>query len=439
MEPAAETSPASLYPGGVMRHAHHFRLSAYWFGTSLLWGCLLIVIVPSQVKDLAPGHWAPVLGWLIGLGCVPGIVVPLLVGQLSDRCRSRWGRRRPYMAVGVAVNLVGLALLWLAGRDGLLWLYVVGYLVNNTGNNIATGSYSGIIPDVVPDAQHGEASGWMGAMSQSGTIVGVIVSGLLMRGGHVAAGYAFMAVALVLLLLVTVTGVRERPLTAPPPPLDLAGFLKRLWIDPRKYPNFGWVWFTRFLVTMGLWIVQEFVQGYLTDVVRVPESEKEITAAICLAISLSLATVTGLLGGKLSDRIGRKRVVYLANGVVAAACIAFIFSPSIGYVYLIMGVFGLAYGAYVSVDWALGLDVLPNREQDAAKDMAVWHMAMVLPQAFGPLAAGTILGRYVSGTTMADGQPVLHYAPQGYATIFILASAALILGAVLLRNVRGVK
>ena len=68
------------------------------------------------------------------------------------------------MIAGTAINLIGLALIWMAGTQLMLWLYFVGYLVNNIGNNIATGSYNGVIPDIVPPDQRGAASGWMAAM-----------------------------------------------------------------------------------------------------------------------------------------------------------------------------------------------------------------------------------------------------------------------------------
>lgn len=427
-----------LYPGGVMRARHHFSVSAYWFATNLLWGALLMILIPKQIRQIAPQSAAQAQGLLLGLGAIPAFVLPLVIGPLSDRCMSRWGRRRPYMATGVAINLVGLMTIWTAGERLSLWLYFVGYLVVQVGNNIASAAYNGVIPDVVPEKQRGEASGWMGAMTQAGTIVGVLGAGMLYSRGLVGISYLMIAVSLVLFLAFTAFGIRERPLVENPEPLDLVKFVKRLWIDPRKYPDFAWVWLTRALVVMGIWIVQPYLMYYLVDVVGVPDSDAAMATAKMMVVSLLCATVTGMLGGKISDRIGRKRVVYVANAVIAAACVAFLFSHSFAYTTIVAAVFGLGFGAYYSVDWALGCDVLPHKEE-AAKDMAVWHIAFVLPQSIAQPLSGVILGAFMKGVqTTAEGK-VPHYAHAGYAVIFSLAAFFLLLGAVLLRNVRGVK
>lgn len=424
--------------GGSLNSRGHFAVSAYWLATNLLWGALLIILVPRQIRQIAPARAAEVQGLLIGLGAIPAVVVPLLIGPLSDRCMSRWGRRRPYMVVGVAINLIGLAILWCAGLRLILWLYFVGYLVTQIGNNITTGSYSGVIPDVVPERQWGEASGWMAAMSQVGTIIGIFGSGILWSAGQVSAAYALMAGSLVAFLGITVIGTREIPRALPAEPLGVGDFVKRLWIDPRKHPNFAWVWITRALVVMGLWMVQEYLQYYVVDVVGVPDKDAALAVAEIVGVSLVCATITGMLGGRISDRVGRKRVVYVANGVIAAAAIAFLFSDSFLYTLFVAMVFGLGFGAYYSVDWALGCDVLPNK-QDAAKGMAVWHIAMVLPQSVAQPIAGGILGSFLLGVEQTPDGPVPHYALMGYVLIFSLAALFLLLGAVLLRNVRGVR
>ncbi|MCC6730947.1 MAG: MFS transporter [Chthonomonadales bacterium] len=414
-----------------------FALSAYWLATNLHWGALLLIILPSQVREIAPAHKAEVQGLIVGTGAVVALIVPLVVGALSDRCRSRWGRRRPYMVVGVAVNLAGLAILFSAGGLGSIPLYILGYVVVQLGNNTATGAYSGMIPDLVRRDQRGEASGWMAAMTQTGTILGALLGGFLMGAGQVAASYVAIAGALVLFVSVTALGTREEALREAPAPVDWRGFVAGFWIDPRRYPDFWWVWITRALVTMGMWTVQPFIQYYLADVIGVASPER--TAATLMAIILIGATVTGLLGGRLSDRIGRKRVVYTANVIIAAASVGFVFSGSLAVTLVVGMIYGLGYGAYYSVDWALGCDVLPSQE-NAAREMGVWHISMVLPQSLAAPVGALLLasfGHYaVPGV---DGGPVYHYTRAGYTALFSVAAGFLLLGAILLRRVRGVR
>jgi MFS family permease len=429
----------SLPVGGRMNARQLFSISSYWFATNLLWAAFIVIVLPSEVKRLDPLHWAESLGLVFGICAVPGFLVPLLTGPLSDRCASRWGRRRPYMVVGVAVNLIGIVITWAGGSWLMLFVFAAGYFVMNVGNNIAGAAYNGVIPDLVPDAQRGEASGWMGAMTQAGNIVGLVSAGVLLYLKHLTAAYVVMSASLVVFLLITLVGVREKPLKEAPPPIHWIDFLKSLWIDPRKYPDFAWVWFTRFLVVMGQYTIQEFVQSYLTDVVGVRETMREIVAMAIMVTILALATVTGLIGGNISDRVGRKPVIYVANTVMAITCLALVFSPSLWYIFPVAGLFGLGLGAYYSVDWALGCDVLPNKESHAAKDMAVWHIAMVLPQTIAVPIASILLTRFPHHEVVTEVGRVTHYSLYGYAAIFGLAAFYQLLGVVFLRNVRGAR
>lgn len=430
----SDKSPNRLEAIGPGRQ---FSLAAYWFAVNLHWIALLQIIIPKQVEQMEPERQALWMSIILGVGAVIPAVVPPVVGALSDRCTSRLGRRKPYMLVGAAVNLAGLALLWFAGNRSSIWLYLAGYLLVQFGNNVATASYSGIIPDVVPEAQRGSASGWMAVMTQLGNIVGAVASGLLMHNGHVAASYLVIGVSLALFLWITLAGMREKCLETAPPRINWLEMIKGFWIDPRKYPDFGWVWLTRFLFTLGMWMVQPYVQLYLRDVVRVKDYVAQTSNL--LALALIGATFTGFLGGWVSDRIGRKRVVYIANGMMAVTAVAFLFSHSLAYTLSVGVIYGLAFGAYYSVDWALGCDVLPNKE-DAAKDMGVWHISMVLPQSLAPFLSGLILT--ACGFTKVigpEGKEYVQYALNGYIVTFCLAAFFLLLSAVLLRNVRGVR
>ncbi|MDH7569375.1 MAG: MFS transporter, partial [Armatimonadota bacterium] len=134
-------------------------------------------------------------------------------------------------------------------------------------------------------------------------------------------------------------------------------------------------------------------------------------------------------------RVGRKRVVYVANTVVALAALSVLFAHTLSATVILVAIFGLGYGAYYSVDWALACDVLPRRE-DAAKDMAVWHIALTLPQSLAMPLAGAVVGLF--GSTMVEtlGGEVARYPLAGYRALFSMAAFFLLLGAVLLRNVK---
>ena len=148
------------------------------------------------------------------------------------------------------------------------------------------------------------------------------------------------------------------------------------------------------------------------------------------------ATLTGYYGGAISDRIGRKVVVRLANYWMAGSATLFIFCRSSAEVLVAAVLFGLGYGAYISVDWALGTDVLPNRDE-AGKDMAVWHVSMVLPQTLAAAPAAMLIDSFGHRVMLEGGQPVMHYHSGGYVMLFAVAAVLLAIAASLLRRIKG--
>ena len=423
-------------------------LSAFWLGANLHW-LALYSMIPSQMKSIDPQHPLERTDFVLGCGSWVALFVPLLAGAFSDRCTSKFGRRRPWMFWGTLVNLIGLAAMFFAGSRHELPLFLIGFLIVQFGNNAGGAAFNSVIPDLVPKAQHGEASGFMALMMQVGSLIGAYFGGQLMDRGMALQAYLMVGISLILSLAITASAMNEVPLKEKPAPIDWGEFVRGLWIDPRKHPDFFWVWVTRFFFTMGIWLIFPNLLFYMTDIVH--SKNPEASNATLNGLILIAATFTGFLGGKLSDKIGRKKVVYLANSLVAIAVIAFLFSTAFVPALLVGIVFGLGYGAYVSVDWALGVDVLPNPEE-SAKDMGVWHVAFVLPQGIAPMIAGALFAVFGKGVISPKLDPVTnqpmfdkvtnaaltvtHYGYNGYLATFILSAVFMLLGAIFLRNVR---
>jgi MFS family permease len=447
----------SPYEGKTLTTSDQIAISAYWFATNFHWGALLTIMLPFEVERMSPVFRAESLGVLTGASAIMALVAPLIAGALSDRCASRWGRRRPYMALGIAINVIGLLLMAASlsvskpvenpasltaaifGNPGLL-LYFVSYLVVQLGNNVTSAAYMGVIPDLVPHEQRGKASGFMALKSQAGTLFGAVGVGLLLGDASEWVKYLTLCAVLVGVGAITLFGMKETPLPFKPKKLEWGPYFRSLWIDPKKYPDFAWVWITRALVMLGFYAVLPFINYYLVDVVGIPRAEVGKTAPMLLGVILIASSISGVLGGSISDKVGRKRVVYVSNMVIAIVTIAFIFCHNIVAALAVGTVFGLAYGAYISVDYALGTDVLPSRA-NAAKEMAVWHIAMTLPQSIAAPASGFLIAAF--GKTIIPAtkgvEASVQYPLAGYAAVFILCSVSFALGAVLLKNVKGVK
>lgn len=443
---AATISPDLAHDFSKQQRLSQGRLlliSIFWFAFSVHWGPLLAIMMPSDVQRLvgegSRGTW---LALVLNFGAVFAIVIPPLIGAFSDRSTHRMGRRRPYMIIGTAINIAGLFIMMLvsmatpaitpgqtevaAGITANLPWYMVGYVLVQFGNGVAGAAYNGIIPDLVPQSQRGAASGYMGMLAQLGTIGGVLIAGSLFGAGQYATAYLLIIGVVALFLAVSVLFIHETPRTDKPAPLRLGQLLRSLWISPRQYPDFAWVWFTRFLVGMGLSTINFLFLYFVTDVVGSKNPEAD-TATANGALLIG-ATISVLIGGWLSDRIGRKPVIYFAGAVMSVFALAFaLFGTNLTTVLVVALLFGLGYGAYYSVDWALGTDVLPSKD-DAGKDLGIWHVAIVLPQVLSIMIAGPLLDALA-------GLP----AQQRYLIIFSMPVVYFILGTIFVRQVRSVR
>jgi len=201
----------------------------------------------------------------------------------------------------------------------------------------------------------------------------------------------FIAATYVVFVLPTVLGVKEPPRRHVNQPLTLPVFIKSFYLDPREYRDFYWVLVTRLFEQMGVYSILPFLQFFMADIIKIDKPEQ--WASIMIALLVFTSIPSALIAGKLSDKYGRKPMVYASSGILACGMVLLIMITLVPSLYAMMGVgvlMGLGYGAYQAVDWALALDVLPQGA-NIAKDMGIWHIAVVFPQVISPLITGIVL------------------------------------------------
>jgi MFS family permease len=246
--PLTSDDPVSNLPS-QFRLRDHFFLSCLWFSFNVQWGALLPIVLPAQVADISGPRKELFNGLVLAVGALVAMVVSPLAGALSDRCRSMMGRRRPYLWQGLIPNCFFLGLIALFGKGSNILLFLLCFLGVQFTADWWAGPYAGLIPDQVPIAQRGRASSWLMFMTILGSIVGVGTSGQLIALGGYPLAYAFIAATLLLGLVLTLIGVKEKPIPGVAPPLVLKEFVRSFYIDPRKHRNFYWVLITRTMMT----------------------------------------------------------------------------------------------------------------------------------------------------------------------------------------------
>ena len=371
-------------------------LSFYWLAYNLQWAALLAIVIPSQVAALVgPHHKELATGIVAGAGALFSLVLTPVAGALSiarargsgAAARSSRGHRGEHH---------------LPDRDGRIgpgpdwWRSRSRTWASSSASNWAGRiPYAALIPDVVPVAGRGPRADRMALMSTIGTLAGVLVAGQLVQPGRYLPAAAVIAAVLVIATVATCAGVRETPRRG----RRHAGSRVRivaasLLPDPRAHRDFYWVLVTRCLVGMGIYSVFSFFQYFLADVIgergpnsrRVPDRNHHRGRAVD-HVWWPARTRTGS---------GESRSCTRAAQLMALASLAFVFAGygrSLPSMFTIGAVFGIGYGAYQAVDWALA-DRRAAARRRRGPDMGIWRVALVLPQVLAPALSGLLLAAF---------------------------------------------
>ena len=427
--------------------------SAYWFATSWKWFVVLLIVLPAQVKSVLVGEgiargltpekaaaWADSVkdarwGWVIGIGAVWAVFGPAIFGGLSDRVRTKWGHRQPFIAIGSALTAVALITL---GEAHSYVLLVAGYLFLQFSDDVGTGPYSAMVPEAVPEERRGHASSVMSMLQLLGQLFsGAIAIVLIMtRGTEAAIPAIYMGVAIVNIACAAWTLIAVKDVRAGEVHASAREPFFVQWVRPFRNSDFVWVWFTRFINALGFYLVVEFLQYFMDAAYKdfnlfgwsVPgegHGDKAATATLLLALTLAL---TGALGAgfssRRSDRWGRKRTIYASGVIVFCSLVPFAFTRDLTQAFFLAVVFGVGYGLYLSADWALVSDIVPNKDA-AGSDMGVWQMSISSVQLVSGLAGWGI------------GALNARSAHSGYMSAIVLAGCLFLLSTVLVKQVKG--
>jgi MFS family permease len=373
------------------------------------------VLLPEQITEIGVSGKETALGWVTALGALVAIIVNPLSGAFSDRTRLRiggraYGRRHAWTLGGALLS--ALSLLALAGQHSLIGV-AVGWAGTQLGLNIMLATLTAAVPDRVPVSQRGAVSGWIGMPQALGLVLGAVLVTAVVTGN--SAGYVAMAIALVLLAVPFALLTPDDPL---PPTLRVdrpAGS----WAVFRGHPDFAWAWGTRFLVQLGNALGTLYLLYFLTDRVKLADPEGGLLIMILLYTVGMVATA--VVGGRLSDRSGRRKIFVVWSGIVIAiAALLLAIWPNWPVSLVASVLLGAGYGVYLAVDTALITQVLPAAT-DRAKDLGVINIATAAPQVLGPAIAAPL---------------VTHLG--GYPTLYALTAVVTLLGAVMVVRIRSV-
>ena len=349
------------------------------------------------------------------VGALVGILVQPIIGVLSDRTRSKWGRRAPWIAGGA---VAGAALVSLLPVVPTLAILVVVYSVALVAVNSAQGPLMATVVDRVPESRIGSLSSVTGLVVYLAGIGGAVVAGSLFASIGLASYYP-LAVALVLTSLCFVLFSRDRSSR------DLAveplriGHFAVSYVRALGDRDFRWAWIAKVLLFIGFGIASVYslymLQSYVMPALSATQAAQ--TAPLIQAAGVPAALVGMVISGRWSDRIGRRKPFVIAASIIMAVSLLVPFVwPTLAAMFIESIVIGFGLGVYIVVDQALFIDLLPDREA-AARDLGVATLGTNVGQTLGPVVAGVVVA--VFGGAYGPVWPI--------ASVLVLIAAFLVL------------
>lgn len=404
---AAEPSPGSHLPAGPDEHpelteepqtpvsrGYILWLMLASFGASIAMMVPLSYGIAVRITELAPGQ-EQMLGFITGTAQGIYLVVSPIIGIWSDRTRSRFGRRAPFIFLGTGIGLAGLVVMGLAPN---LLMVGAGWVLGMSGWSISGAAIQNLMADKLPEGQRGRVSALTGLMTQIAPVLGI--------------GVAY-AVSSNTFLVFIVPGVIGAVLLALFPLIKPEGSSQNITVDTRvtfrsviasygfsvrKYPDFAWNWLGRFVFFMGLYFNTTFGTFFYAQRLGLPVREVAGVVATIGMLGVVAAAAGALLGGFLSDRLKRRRLfVIIAALLFVGGALAEAFAWSLPQLIIGAVLMQTAIAVFATVDQAIIFAILPNRTE-TARYMAVVAFAQKIPSAVAPLLASVIITLGITGT-----------------------------------------
>jgi len=403
-----------------MRKRDYIFINVYWFGLAFLWNGLHPIILPAVLIYMVPESLKNTyLGGMTFAGLILAMIIQPLAGALSDRSRSRFGLRRPWMAAGTLASAVILVAM---GFSENFWWLLVTYIFLQIASNTAHGPAQGLIPDLVPEERLGTASGFKNLFDMAGLVVASLVAGQLMGNDNPKQAIAVIIIVLLTSAFFTIFTTREKPASEAPPQSSGNSLRELLNFDYKRYPDYARLILSRFLILIGIYTLQSFIQYFISDRLGMP-NPAEVTGNLMATIGVAITLIV-FPAGAISDRIGRKRLNVISGGLAALGIFLVIFAQNVTHLYIVGAIIGIATGVFVSVNWALAMDLIPGEE--AGKYMGLSNLATA-----GAAAVSRLGGPLIDGVNALQPGAYL-----GYSVLFVLAAIFALSGTLLLQRVQ---
>ena len=392
-----------------------FQLSVYWLGINTIMGGLGVV-VQKQIPALVPAPWdGPAIAFQSIVTMIMAALIQPTIGTISDYTISRWGRRKPFIAIGATLDVVFLVGIGLSNS----YVALVAFLIAvQFSSNFAQGPFQGYIPDLVPQRQVAFASALVGIMQTAGFVIGTIV----ITYGVTTSDYLLPLVFLGLIELGTAIGtivwVREGKRARDRRGRSWGQIARSAWgTDILAEKSFLNLVLSRLMFLAGINMLLGFYILFMERALLISAEDEGFWIPVTSGTVALLTLIATIPSARLSDKIGRKPVIYAACVIGALGMAVTAIAPSIQVFVLGVVAIGVASGTFLAVDWALMTDIIPKAA--SGRYMGISNIAVVAGGPFASVIGGSLLF-FVGGEVRSGDGPRAAFAAA--IALFLLAA-----------------
>jgi len=348
---------------------------------------MIFTLVPLFLANVL-GCGTMIIGLVGGISESADALLRIFSGWVSDRIK----KRKILAVIGYSISTIAKPFMYLAST----WGVVLGVRFGDrVGKGFRTSSRDALIADSSPALERGKSFGFHRMMDTSGAVVGLIISAIViffMQGRGLELGLdTYRQLVLIgiapaaIAVFVLIRFVREHRVSQSAGPSYRPSF--NLFQMVRTFDTR----FKIFLVIMAL-----FTLGNSSDffvVLRAQNMDLSVFQIVLMLITFNATyAAISLPAGRLSDRLGRRRVIALGWGIYAGIYLGFALTSEVWQIWLLFAGYGIYYGLVDGVARAFVADLVPGEKRGTAYGLYHGVVGLVLLPA--SLIAGWLWATY---------------------------------------------
>jgi maltose/moltooligosaccharide transporter len=359
-----------------------FVLGFGFFGISIIWP-LFNSLVPPFLEDL--GLTTVVIGFILTWDNIINMFLQPWVGSRSDRTRTRFGRRKPWLALGAPIAALFFILVPFVRENFVL--IALAILGTNIGMALFRSPTIAYLGDLFKPKERSKANGVINLMGGLGGAAALFGGGALYKIGvplPFIVGAAVMLIAIgVVLMAVKEPSLEAAPATEQEKQPGVLDNFRAVWRNSDKSGLFllGAIfsWF------VGWNAMEAFFTLYARNVLGVPEG----TGTQMLTAFAAMLILFAIPSGLIATRIGRKRTITIGLGGMILGLIVGFFIRSATPLLIVLAAMG-AFWALVNIN-SLPMVYDLGDERQIGAYTGLYYFASSAAAIVGPIAAGGLI------------------------------------------------